>query len=85
MKVLSNEGRLLILCHLTEGERSVAELERRLAVRQPNVSQMLARLRLEGFVDARREGKAIYYRLTDDRARRLLEVIYDMFCTQKTG
>lgn len=84
LKVLSNEGRLLILCHLVEGERSVTELERLLAVRQPTVSQMLARLRLEGLVETRRDGKAIFYRLTDDRARRLLEVIYDMFCARKT-
>jgi len=82
LKVLSNEGRLLILCHLVEGERSVTELERLLAVRQPTVSQMLARLRLEGLVETRRDGKAIFYRLTDDRARRLLEVIYDMFCAR---
>jgi ArsR family transcriptional regulator, virulence genes transcriptional regulator len=85
LKVLSNEGRLLILCHLVEGERSVTELERLLAIRQPTVSQMLARLRLEGLVETRREGKAIYYRLTDDRARQLLEVIYDMFCPGKLG
>ena len=80
LKALSHEGRLMILCHLVEGERSVAELERLLAVRQSTVSQMLARLRLEGLVQTRREGKVIYYRLTDDRARRLLEIIYDMFC-----
>lgn len=86
LKALSHEGRLMILCHLVEGERSVAELERLLAVRQSTVSQMLARLRLEGLVQTRREGKVIYYRLTDDRARRLLEIIYDMFCgTGKAG
>ncbi len=80
LKVLSHEGRLMILCHLVEGEKSVAELERLLAVRQPSVSQMLARLRLEGVVEARRDGKAIYYSLADDRARRLIEIIHDMFC-----
>lgn len=80
LKVLSNEGRLLILCHLVEGERSVTELERLLAVRQPTASQMLARLRLEGLVETRREGKTILYRLTDQKARQLLEVIHEMFC-----
>ena len=80
LKALSHEGRLMILCHLVEGERSVAELEQLLAVRQSTVSQMLARLRLEGLVQTRREGKAIYYSLNDDRARRLLEIIYEMFC-----
>lgn len=80
LKILSHEGRLMILCHLVDGEKSVAELEKLLAVRQPTVSQMLARLRLEGVVETRRDGKAIYYSLTDDRARQLIEIIYDMFC-----
>jgi len=80
LKILSHEGRLMILCHLVDGEKSVAELEKLLAVRQPTVSQMLARLRLEGVVETRRDGKAIYYSLVDDRARQLIEIIYDMFC-----
>ena len=80
LKILSHEGRLMILCHLVAGEKSVAELETLLAARQPTVSQMLARLRLEGVVETRRDGKAIYYSLADDRARQLIEIIYDMFC-----
>jgi len=80
LKILSHEGRLMILCYLVDGEKSVAELEKLLAVRQPTVSQMLARLRLEGVVETRRDGKAIYYSLADDRARQLIEIIYDMFC-----
>ena len=80
LKILSHEGRLMILCHLVDGEKSVAELEKLLAVRQPTVSQMLARLRLEGVVETRRDGKAIYYSLVDDRARQLIDIIYDMFC-----
>ena len=80
LKILSHEGRLMILCHLVDGEKSVAELEKLLAVRQPTVSQMLARLRLESVVETRRDGKEIYYSLTDDRARQLIEIIYDIFC-----
>lgn len=80
MKALSHEGRLLILCHLASGEKSVTELEDLLAARQAAVSQQLARLRLEGLVRARRDGKAIYYTLSDERARRMIEVVYDMFC-----
>ena len=83
LKILSHEGRLMILCHLVEGEKSVAELEKLLAVRQPAVSQMLARLRFEGIVETRRDGKTIYYSLADDRARQLIEIIYDMFCGSK--
>ncbi|MEM6357800.1 MAG: metalloregulator ArsR/SmtB family transcription factor [Pseudomonadota bacterium] len=80
LKALAHEGRLMILCHLAQGERSVTELERLLSQRQAAVSQQLARLRLEGLVESRREGKAIYYRLADGRAERIIGIVYDMFC-----
>ncbi len=81
LKALSHEGRLMILCHLVTGEKSVTELEELLSARQAAVSQQLARLRLEGLVTPRREGKTIYYSLTDDRPKRILEVIYELFCS----
>ncbi|MTI00508.1 MULTISPECIES: helix-turn-helix transcriptional regulator [Alphaproteobacteria] len=81
LKAISHEGRLMILCHLVSGEKSVTELEELLSARQAAVSQQLSRLRLEGLVTPRREGKAIYYRLTDDRPRRMLEVVYELFCS----
>ncbi len=80
LKALAHEGRLMLLCHLASGEKSVTELEDLLSARQAAVSQQLARLRLEGLVEFRREGKAIYYRLADDRARRMIELVYEMFC-----
>ena len=80
LKAISHEGRLMILCHLSAGEKSVTELEELLSARQAAVSQQLSRLRLEGLVIPRREGKAIYYRLADDRPRRILEVVYELFC-----
>ena len=80
LKALSHEGRLMILCHLSTGEKTVTELENLLSSRQAAVSQQLARLRLEGLVAHRREGKAIYYSLSDERARRTIELVYDMFC-----
>ncbi|MDV4143764.1 MULTISPECIES: ArsR/SmtB family transcription factor [Shimia] len=80
MKAISHEGRLMILCHLVNGEKSVTELEDLLSARQAAVSQQLSRLRLEGLVIPRREGKTIYYRLADHRPRRILEVVYDLFC-----
>lgn len=83
LKALSHEGRLMILCHLVTGEKSVTELEELLSARQAAVSQQLGRLRLEGLVTPRREGKAIYYSLTDERPKQILEVIYDLFCTVK--
>ena len=80
LKAIGHEGRLMILCHLTTGEKSVTELEDLLSARQAAVSQQLARLRLEGLVQPRREGKAIYYSLTDDRPRQIMELVYDLFC-----
>ena len=80
LKAISHEGRLLILCHLTSGEKSVTELEDLLSARQAAVSQQLSRLRTEGLVTPRRDGKAIYYRLTDNRAVRILDIVYELFC-----
>ena len=82
LKAISHEGRLMILCHLVTGEKSVTELERLLSARQAAVSQQLSRLRIEGLVVPRREGKTIYYSLADDRPKRVLEVVYDLFCGQ---
>ena len=81
LKAISHEGRLMILCALANGEKSVTEIEAMLATRQAAVSQQLSRLRLEGLVTARRDGKQIYYRLTDDRARMIIERVYELFCT----
>lgn len=80
LKAISHEGRLMILCYLASGEKSVTELETLLSARQASVSQQLSRLRLEGLVTPRREGKAIYYRLTDNRPKKIMEVVYDLFC-----
>lgn len=82
LKAISHEGRLMILCHLASGEKTVTELEDLLSARQAAVSQQLSRLRLEGLVKPRRDGKAIYYSLTDDRPSQIIEVVYDLFCRQ---
>lgn len=82
LKAISHEGRLMILCHLVSGEKSVTELERLLSARQAAVSQQLSRLRLEGLVVPRREGKAIYYSLADDRPRKIIELVYELFCKE---
>ena len=80
LKTVSHEGRLMILCHLVTGEKSVTELESLLSARQAAVSQQLSRLRMEGLVIPRRDGKAIYYRLADNRPKRILERVYELFC-----
>ncbi|WP_246045542.1 ArsR/SmtB family transcription factor [Rubellimicrobium roseum] len=80
LKSLGHEQRLMILCHLASGEKSVGELEEVLGARQAAVSQQLARLRHEGMVTTRREGKTIYYGLGDERSKRMIGLLYDIFC-----
>ena len=85
LKALSHEVRLLILCFLYEGEKSVSEIEKMLKLRQPAVSQQLARLRADGLVDTRRNGKNIYYSLARTEVRDVIQVLHDVFCrTRKT-
>ena len=81
LRALSHGGRLLILCHLSTGEKTVGELEVLLGLRQAAVSQQLARLRQEGLVQPRRNGKSISYRLADPRVARLIGALYAIFCT----
>ncbi|MBM3609584.1 MAG: helix-turn-helix transcriptional regulator [Alphaproteobacteria bacterium] len=80
LKALSHENRLLLLCLLAERERSVTELEQILSLRQPTVSQQLARLRYDDLVTTRRDGKTIYYSIANENVRKIITVIYDMFC-----
>ena len=79
LKALSHEGRLMILCHLAAGERSVTELETLLGSRQAAVSQQLARLRLEGLVTTRREGKTIFYAIHDPKVLRTIRMLQDIY------
>jgi DNA-binding transcriptional ArsR family regulator len=81
LKALAHEHRLLLLCLLAERERSVTELEELLSLRQTTVSQQLARLRLDGLVTTRRDGKTIYYSLADAGTLKFVGVIYEMFCS----
>lgn len=85
LKAVAHEGRLLILCHLASGEKSVTDLENLLHYRQAAVSQQLARLRLEGLVTYRREGKTIYYSLVDEKSRKVIELVFDLFCGATAG
>jgi DNA-binding transcriptional ArsR family regulator len=80
LKALAHESRLMLLCFLSERERSVSELETLLALRQPTVSQQLARLRADGLVSTRRDGKTIWYSLSDEDTRHVIRLIYDKFC-----
>ena len=80
LKALAHETRLLTLCMLTEGEKSVTEIEEILSLRQPAISQQLARLRADGLVEARREGKNIYYSLARSEVREIIGVLHRVFC-----
>jgi DNA-binding transcriptional ArsR family regulator len=80
MKSLANPNRLLIACTLLDGERSVGDLETDLGLRQPSLSQQLAELRESGIVEARREAKQVFYRISDQRAVALLATLHQIFC-----
>ena len=80
LKLLSNQHRLLILCHLVETELCVSELESRLDISQSSLSQHLARLREQGIVDFRKESTTVYYRLADPKAAKVLETLHELFC-----
>lgn len=84
LKALANSDRLLLLCQLTQGERSVGELEQLSGVAQPTLSQQLAVLRNEKLVLTRREGKQIFYRVGSDAALAVLRVLYQQFCPTDT-
>jgi DNA-binding transcriptional ArsR family regulator len=85
LKALSHQARLVILCLLIEGERSVSEIEEMLDLRQPAVSQQLARLRADNLVETRREGKNIYYSLARSEVRAVMEALHAAFCTSRKG
>lgn len=80
LKSLSNSNRLLILCQLIDGEKSVGELESVIEIRQPTLSQQLARLRKDALVDTRRDGKTIFYSMASAESRAVIELLYKLFC-----
>ncbi len=80
LKSLGNRHRLLILCQLTEAERSVGELATFLGLRDSTVSQHLSLLRKDGLVQARRDGQTIWYSIVSPPARRVLETLFEIFC-----
>ncbi len=81
LRALANPSRLMLLCELYGGEKSVGELEEALGMSQAYVSQQLARLRAEGMVEGRRDGRVVYYAVTDRRVRPMIELLYTQFCS----
>ncbi|MDX1605320.1 MAG: metalloregulator ArsR/SmtB family transcription factor [Candidatus Competibacterales bacterium] len=80
LKALSNEHRLLILCNLSQGEKSVGELQQVIDLSQSALSQHLARLRQDRLVKTRRQAQTIYYSLRGEAASRIIAVLYELYC-----
>ena len=85
LKALANPDRLLLLCQLVEGERSVTELGMLSDIAQPSLSQQLGVLRGERLVATRREGKSVIYRIDSPAARAILQTLYGLFCKPPTS
>lgn len=83
LKAMASHNRLLLLCQLVQGERSVGELAQALEQAQSVVSQHLSLLRREGIVSGRREAQSIYYRISDERVQSLMHTLFDLFCTDQ--
>jgi len=80
MKTLGHPGRLMLLCNLADGERSVGDLADDLGMSQSSLSQHLMRMRGEGLVESRRESQSVYYRLADGEVRAVIQALYAIFC-----
>lgn len=80
LRWLANPNRLLLLCHISQGERSVGQIMAELGLKQPALSQQLAELRRSGLVQTRRKSRSILYSLKDERARVVMEALYAVFC-----
>ena len=81
LKLLANEKRLLILCFLAvRGEMTVGELVGMVELSQSALSQHLAKLRADGLVEFRRTSQTLHYRVADQRALRLLQVLKEIYC-----
>ncbi|AMP01191.1 bacterial regulatory, arsR family protein [Collimonas arenae] len=85
LRALANEDRLLLLCQISQGEKSVSELENMLEIRQPTLSQQLGVLRADGLVNTRRDGKRIYYTVADPKILSLLKSLYELYCPDEHG
>lgn len=81
LRLLANEKRLMILCQLADGEMAVGEIQSHVSLSQSALSQHLALLRTEGIVATRREGQAVFYRLDDPAAMRVIETLAELFCS----
>lgn len=85
LRVLSNRHRLMLVCLLVGGEKTVGELNRSLPLSQSALSQHLAVLRGQGVVSARRAGQNVHYGLASEPARRIVATLHELFCGEPAG
>ena len=81
LKAMANEWRLMILCQLSEGEKTVSELQGLLGLSQSALSQHLAILRREKIVRARKDAQSVFYSLSGDEATKVMETLHEVFCS----
>lgn len=82
LKKFAHPSRLMIVCALVDGERSVRDLEKTLGIRQPGLSQQIGELREAGLIVGRKESKNMFYRLQDGRVSEFIDMMHRMFCEQ---
>jgi len=82
LKVMANKSRLMIMCHLLEGEKSVQELERHVGLSQSALSQQLANLRGEKLVTTRRQAQSVFYSLASPEAETIIGTLYELYCAK---
>lgn len=85
LRALGHEGRLEILCNLIGGERNVSDLTQAVGSSQPAVSQQLMRLRAEGLVKSRRQGKMILYSIAQSEVVQIVSALRDAYCPTEDG
>jgi DNA-binding transcriptional ArsR family regulator len=83
MKTLGHKDRLMVLCHLSSGEKSVGELARLLDIPQSPLSQHLARMRKEKLVTTRRDAQTIYYSIASQEATRMVQLMHELYCSDQ--
>ena len=82
-KAIANKNRMTLLCQLSSGEKTVGELESLTGIRQPTLSQQIGVLREEKVISSRREGKNIYYSISNPVALQIIELLYEHYCKQR--
>ena len=81
LKQIAHEHRLIILCHLADGEKSVSELQQLMGLEQSTTSQHLGRLRKQGIIQARKDSQSNYYSICDEKVLRVIQLLHEMYCS----